>query len=165
MVMNKVLVPLENQGELAHNAALFAVGFAQRTGAEVLFLSIHDDPQPSSGRTAPADPAPPRTSPDLEALVQQSLQKGLKVGTYFTHGEYVRRVSEFAREQGISRIVVAMPEAGSGDFERISQQVAALRRSLNCPLVVVRTRQEAQRQGAYNAAGQRYPWRPRPAGA
>ncbi len=165
MTMNKILVPLENQAELARNAALFAINFAQRTGAEVLFLCIGEEPPAAPGRAAPPDPPGPQHSPELEELIRQSLQKGLRVGTYVTQGDYVRRVSEFAREQGISRIVVALPAADSGDFERLNGQVAALRRSLSCPLVVVRPRQEALRPGTGEATGPGLSLRPRPAGA
>ncbi|MFH1033536.1 MAG: hypothetical protein V1806_03435 [Pseudomonadota bacterium] len=98
----------------------------------------------------------------MEALIQHSLRRGLKMGTYVTQGDYVRKVAEFAREQGVSRIVVALPASDSGDFERVSAQVAALRRSLSCPLVVVRPRQESQRQGLNDGSSQAYPWRPRP---
>lgn len=140
--MNKVLVPLENQGELARNAALFAMGFAQRTGAQVLFLRIQEDSPGPGGRQAPAQPPVRQPFPDLEEIVSQSRQQGLQVGTYLTRGDYVRRVGEFVRQQGISRIVVALPAPDSQDYQRLSGQVAALRRSLSCPLVVVRPRAE-----------------------
>lgn len=141
--MNKILVPLEPKADLAHHAAQFAVSLARRTGGELIFLDFADGGHHPHGYRQPVPPPAPSLDPDLEALINQSRLEGIKVANHAAQGDFVRKVVEFARQLNISRVVVAMPQPQEPEFQRAAQQVAALRRNLSCPLVVVRPRQES----------------------
>jgi nucleotide-binding universal stress UspA family protein len=137
--VNKILVPLDSHHSLQLRAAYFALEFAKRTGAKVLFLDI----QRSSDDEGPDSPSPARDEElgeDLHRLINSSLMEGLQIETYVTNGDYVERVIEFADHHNVSRVILALPEAGETGAPKAASTVEALQERLSCGLVTVRPR-------------------------
>jgi nucleotide-binding universal stress UspA family protein len=141
--MNRILVPSDGDDHLSLHAAYFAFELAKRTGASVSVLTVA--PAPADGERGSGEQ---NMSNGLAHAVSAARLGGVEVASHFTSGDYVERVVAFARDHHVSRIVVALPEAGSGAVDRVEERVRALRGQLNCILVTVRPR----RRGAGVAA-------------
>jgi nucleotide-binding universal stress UspA family protein len=140
--MTNILVPLDHHRDLQLRAAYFALEFAKRTGAKVLFLNIR--PERTAGESKSSSAALNDTpGADLDHLVNDSLMAGLQIETYVTNGDFVQRVAEFARHHNVSRVILALPDdEGPGGAEAASR-LHALKDSLSCALVTVRPRHDA----------------------
>jgi len=140
--MTNILVPLDHHRDLQLRAAYFALEFAKRTGAKVLFLNIR--PERTAGESKSSSAALNDTpGADLDHLVNESLMAGLQIETYVTNGDFVQRVAEFARHHNVSRVILALPDdKGPGGAEAASR-LHALKDSLSCALVTVRPRHDA----------------------
>lgn len=139
--MNTILVPSDSNSELSLHAVYFALEFAKRTGARVLFLTV------DRNRTARSPEREPPTltdgvSPELERAISSGRVGGLEVESHVTDGDYVGQVAAFARDHNVSRVVMALPEPDDAAFSRVEEQVIALRNQLGCVLVTVRPRKD-----------------------
>ena len=140
--MTNILVPVDTHRRLHLRAAYFALEFAKRTGAKVLFLNILHGrtPEPSdSHATARVD----ELDRDLDRLINNSLIAGLQIETYVTNGDYVQRVIEFAEHHNVSRVILALPEADEPGGAEAASRLDALQQNLSCGLVTVRPRHDA----------------------
>ncbi len=131
--MDRILLPWDGSGGFLPHAVHFAIEFAKRTGARLLFLAM--DPDRLRG------PLPdPNDSSDLERAISRARSEGLEVESYATSGDYVRQIAAFARDHRVSRVVIALPEVGGTDAARVEERVGTLREHLGCVLVTVRPR-------------------------
>lgn len=143
--MNTILVPSDGDNELSVHAVYFALEFAKRTGAKVLFLRVDRDcAQQSTGRRHP-EPTD-RVPAELERVISSGRVRGIEVETHFTNGDYVGRVAAFARDHNVSRVVAALPDPNSPAFSGVEGQVNDLRVQLDCVVVTVRPRRDRQRE-------------------
>ena len=140
--MTKILVPLDGRGDPWVRAAYFALEFAKRTAAKVLFLDIAPELGAPPTRRQPIDEAHGTLGHELDRLIAGSLALGIPVETYVTNGDFVERVAEFARHHNVSRIVLAMPEGEGPASARAEDRLRALQEQLSCVLVTVRPRQD-----------------------
>lgn len=140
--MTNILVPLDGSGEPWVRAAYFALEFAKRAAAKVLFLRIAPTPDVRPARQHRLEGSQGDLGEDLDRLIANSLALGIQVETYLTTGDFVERVAEFARHHNVSRIVLALPEGEGPDSARAEARVTALQEQLSCVLVTVRSRQE-----------------------
>ena len=141
--MTNILVPLDTRRSLQLRAAYFALEFAKRTGAKVLFLNIRRGG--TSGRSDDHDgPRRGDFENDLERLINNSLIAGIQIESYVTNGDYVERVIEFARCHNVSRVIVALPEANEPGGAEAASRLDVLQQKLSCGLVTVRPRHESQ---------------------
>lgn len=141
--MTNILVPLDNHRDLQLRAAYFALEFAKRTGDKVLFLNIQRERSggQSNSRSATHDDA---LDEDLDHLINDSLMAGLQIETYVTNGDYVHRVTEFARHHNVSRVIVALPDDDGPGGAEAASRLNALQERLSCTLVTVRPRHDAE---------------------
>lgn len=141
--MTNILVPLDTRNSLQLRAAYFALEFAKRTGAKVLFLTIQlgGTPGGSDGLDRARDG---EFEQDLDRLINDSLIAGLQIESYVTTGDYIERVIEFAEHHNVSRVILALPEADEPGRAEAASRLDALQRNLTCGLVTVRPRHEAQ---------------------
>ncbi len=141
--MNSILVPSDGDGELSLHAVHFAFEFAKRTGTRVLFLMFGQSPE---GGSPPAQAAARshEAARRLELAISSARLRGLTVSTYVTSGDYVDQVAAFAGDHRVSRVVVALPDSGSGASAQVDEQVTSLRSRLGCVLVTVRPRRDRQ---------------------
>lgn len=141
--MTNILVPLDTRRSLQLRAAYFALEFAKRTGAKVLFLNI----QRGGASEEPDDRDGAREGEfekDLDRLINNSLIAGLQIESYVTNGDFTERVIEFAEHHNVSRVILALPEAGEPGRAEAASRLDALQRKLSCGLVTVRPRHEPQ---------------------
>jgi hypothetical protein len=143
--VNTLLVPSDGNDELSLHAVYFALEFAKRTGARVLFLTVDRDQGMRSAVRQPLATAS-GVRPELERVICSGRVGGLEVETHVTDGDYVGQVAAFARDHHVSRVVMALPEPDDAAFARVEEQVTALRNRLGCVLVTVRPRKD--RHGA-----------------
>jgi Universal stress protein family len=140
--VTKILVPLDGSSDPWVRAAYFALEFAKRTAAKVLFLSFAPGPGARPARRQPLDDAHVGLGEELDHLIAGSLALGIQVETYVTNGDFVEGVAEFARHHKVSRIVLALPEGDDPASTRAEGRLNALQEQLNCVLVTVRSRQD-----------------------
>ena len=130
--MQRILVALDDDPQLAVQACSFAVELAARTGEELIVLEVHN-PRRRNSHTPAA----------VEELIRQARARGVSVESYSVRGEYVSVVSQFAHHHKVGRVVVAQP-AGLGVLRgAVQHRVRMLQERLACPLVVVRPRPSA----------------------
>jgi len=139
--VNTILVPSDGDNELSLHAVFFAFEFAKRTDARVLFLTVTRDRTAQPARLQHPGGAAEVTA-ELTRVISSGRERGLDVETHVTSGDYVGRVTAFARDHHVSRVVVALPEKDSESFDRVEEQVNALRSQLECVLVTVRPRRD-----------------------
>jgi len=139
--VTNILVPLDSHRGLQLRAAYFALEFAKRTGAKVLFLNIERE---RAGRRSNARSTThsDKLSEDLDHLINDSLMAGLQIETYVTSGDYVERVIEFAEHHNVSRVILALPEDDGPGGAEATSRLTALQEHLNCALVTVRQRHD-----------------------
>ena len=137
--MDRILVPWDGDGGFLPHAVHFAVEFAKRTDARLLFLSTEQNATAGDAALGP-DGACADGASDLERAVTRARTQGLDVECYTTTGDYVRQVAAFVREHHVSRVVIALPEVGSAKAVSADARVSALREHLGCVLVTVRPR-------------------------
>jgi nucleotide-binding universal stress UspA family protein len=141
--VTNILVPLDHHRDLQLRAAYFALEFAKRTGAKVLFLNIRrerSDSQPNTLSAAHSGPL----GEDLDHLINDSLMAGLQIESYVTNGDYVQRVTEFAEHHNVSRVILALPEDDGPRGAEAASRLNALKDRLSCALVTVRPRHDAE---------------------
>jgi hypothetical protein len=140
--MTNVLVPLDSRRGRQLTAAYFALEFAKRTGAKVLFLRILPGALEDPSQVDPAG-AGEEIEDDLGRLINDSLMSGLRIETHVTHGDFVERVAEFAQHHNVSRVVLAVQDDSGPGWREEMSRMDNLRERLGCALVTVRQRQEA----------------------
>ncbi len=140
--MTNILVPLDTRRSLHLRAAYFALEFAKRTGAKVLFLNILRGQTPDLTETFAAA-REGALEEELDRLINNSLIEGLQIETYVTKGDYVERVIEFAEHHNVSRVIRALPEADEPGGAEAASRLDVLQRKLSCGLVTVRPRHDA----------------------
>jgi len=140
--VTSILVPVDTDSSLHMRAAYFALEFAKRTGAKVLFLNIRH------GRTPELPEADAAARDDelergLDRLINNSLIAGLQIETYVTNGNFVERVIEFAENHNVSRVILALPETDGPGGSEAATRLDVLQQKLSCGLVTVRPRHDA----------------------
>jgi len=140
--VTNILVPLDSHRGLQLRAAYFALEFAKRTGAKVLFLNIEREGSRGQSNSHSATRGD-KLSEDLDHLIHDSLMAGLQIETYVTTGDYVERVAEFAEHHNVSRVILALPEVNGPGGAEAASRLSALQDHLNCALVTVRPRHDA----------------------
>jgi hypothetical protein len=141
--VTNILVPLDYPRDLQLRAAYFALEFAKRTGAKVLFLNFQAERSADQAlsRSAALDD---KLGEDLDDLINHSLMAGLQIETYVTNGDFVQRVAEFARHHNVSRVILALPESDGPGGSEAASRLHALKDSLTCALVTVRPRHDIE---------------------
>ena len=139
--MTNILVPLDHHRDLQLRAAYFALEFAKRTGAKVLFLNIRPE-RTAAESISGASTLNDTPGEDLDHLVNDSLMAGLQIETYVTNGDFVQRVAEFARHHNVSRVILALPEDDGPGGAEAASRLHALKDKLSCALVTVRPRHD-----------------------
>jgi hypothetical protein len=139
--MNRILVPIKDSSLLSLSASYFAIEFAKRKPAKILFL-IFSPPLAEGGRFSSAE-GMEKWQKQFDGLIQQGRGKKIEMELYFSHDEYFKAVAQFAQEHNITQIIIAIPHPHGEDYNKLNHEVDALRNRVECQLVTVRPREEA----------------------
>lgn len=140
--MNNILVPLDNFSEISLNAASYAVEFAKRSSSKPNFLFLSKEDSVNSDfsvtKTAQLQGGEKEIKDKINLLVEQSAVKGIKIEQYECRGEYIEKVCEFARDLNITVIVVAVPDKGDENYNKIKKNIALLVQMTSCRILTVK---------------------------
>lgn len=137
--MNKILVPIENFSWLSLSAAYFAVEFAKRNPTKILFLIFSSSPE--GEETTPSKKTEPWPKP-FDDLIQQARTEKINLELLFSNEGYLETVRRFARDHNISEIIIAIPPAQEPIYTTLTQQIDALRNSVESQIVIVRPKED-----------------------
>ncbi len=142
--MNKILVPIQNFSPLSLSASNFAVKFAKRYPTKILFLIFADlsgrenDPPPSLGDE------PCRRQ--FDGLIQQARAQKIHLEIFYSDGEYLKAVSQFARDHNATEIIIALPQFEDAFYHKLMQDVNALRDQGENQIILVKPREEGGKE-------------------
>jgi hypothetical protein len=137
--MNKLLVPIEDFSRLSMSAAYFAVEFAKRNPAKILFLIFA--PSPEEQETNPVEKKKPWPK-SFDDLIQQARTDRINLELLYSNEDYMKTVQHFARDHNISEIIIAVPPVQDPLHNKIIQQIESLRNSVASQIVIVRTKED-----------------------
>jgi hypothetical protein len=137
--MNKLLVPIEDFSRLSMSAAYFAVEFAKRNPAKILFFIFA--PSPEEEETNPVEKKKPWPK-SFDDLIQQARTDRINLELLYSNENYMETVQHYARDHNISEIIIAVPPVQDPIHNRIIQQIESLRNSVTSQIVIVRTKED-----------------------
>jgi hypothetical protein len=137
--MHKLLVPIQNFSGLSLSATYFAIEFAKRNPAKLLFLIFSNFDQGGSGSmTAKGD----LHRKQFEELLQGARSEKINLEIFYSNEDFYEVTSQFSKDHSLTEIIVALPSEKDPAYLRLMEQVGQLRNNLESPLIIVRPKEE-----------------------
>lgn len=136
--MNKILVPIQNFSHLSLSASYFSIKFAKRNPTKILFLIFSN----ASGEETSMKEEDRTWRRQFERLIQQARAEKINLELFFSNEEYLQAVSQFAREHNTTEIIIALPPAQDRAYNKIIQEVNALRNQGENQIIVIKPKEE-----------------------
>ena len=135
-------MPIKDFSLLTLSASYFAIEFAKRKPARVMFLIFSPPPLAEEAPLPPVDEAEKRQK-QFEGMVQQGRGKRIDLELYFSQDEYFGAVGQFVRDHNVTQIIMAVPPSHAESYGKFVQEINTLRSRVECQLVTVRPKEEA----------------------
>jgi hypothetical protein len=143
--MNRVLVPIHDFSRLSLSASYFAIKFAQRNPAKVLFLIF-------SKASLGESPSSLKKEEEIwqrefDGLIQQARTEKIHLELFFSSDEYLEAVSRFAQDHNATEIIVALPQVQDPAYPRLIREVNQLRDQVENQIILVKPKEEPDLEG------------------
>ena len=138
--MIKVLVPIRQSNWLALSAAYFALEFAKRNPARILFLLFPPGAAPERA-AAPAG-SPAEGERRFTALIQRGRTENLPLELHSSQEAFFPAVVRFAREHLVSDIILALPSPQDDPQGRTLKMIHRLRHQIDGQIITVKPKEE-----------------------
>jgi len=156
--MNRILVPIEKFSPLSLSASYFAIKFAKRNPAKVLFLVFSSASLDEASSSTEKEEA--RWRRQFDGLIQQARTEKVNLELFFSDSEYLEAVSQFARDYNATEIILALPQVQDPIYPKLIREVKALRNYVENRIVIVRPKGEQETDGYQEPASREsYPQR------
>jgi len=138
--MIKVLVPIKQSNWLALSAAYFALEFAKRNPARIVFLLF----PPGAGKGRPAVPggSPAEWERRFTELLQRGRTENLPLELHSSPEAFLPAVVRFAREHHVSDIILALPSPQDDPQGRTLKMIHRLKHQIDCQIITVKPKEE-----------------------
>lgn len=139
--MIKILVPISQFSGMALAAAYFALEFAKRNPAKIMFLIFTADPQPGA-RKASGGTKSQAWQAKFNDLVHKGRTDKVPLELHYSSDPFLPAVVHFAREKMVSDIIVALPPPQDESHARVVKMVNRLRHQIDCQIITVKPKEE-----------------------
>lgn len=139
--MHKLLVPIENFSGLSLSATYFAIEFAKRNPAKLLFLIFSNFLQEEPGSLA-AEKMGDLHRKQFEELLQGARSEKINLEIFYSNEDFFEVIAQFSRDHSLTEIIIALPSEKDPAYPRLMEQVGQLRNNLESPLIIVRPKEE-----------------------
>lgn len=139
--MIRVLVPIEAFARLNLSATYFALEFAKRHPARIIFL-IMGEPGLATGEVAVAESGQLSEAMVFQQLLERARQQQVDVAVHYSQEEYLTAVRRVVAEQGIDDLVIAVPPVGDPAYPQLHRRLEQLRHQVPCHIITVKPKDE-----------------------
>ncbi len=142
--MSGVVVPLRVREGLDLTAVHFALEYAKRSRARLLFLLV-EEPFPDPSAAAPGEAGAPLTRPGplrrtLEALLEkESARQALEAEICERRGHFLEELRRFVRERHGDEIVISRP----GESREAEEELQMLAQLTRCRILTVKPKSQS----------------------
>jgi len=155
--MHKLLIPIEKVTGLSLAATYFAIEFAKRNPAKLIFLIFSVFHQGGSGSTT-AEKKGDLQRRQFEELIQQARSEKINLEIFYSNDDFVEAIGQFTRDHGLTETIVALPSEKDPAYSRLLEQVGTLRNNLESQIIIVKPKEEKIMEAAgVNAGGDQPP--------
>lgn len=138
--MIRVLVPIEAFTRLTLSAIYFALEFAKRHPARIIFLMVGES-GPATGESVPAESGHLSAATVFQQLLEQARQQQVDVAVHHSQEAYLTAVRRVAADQGIDDLIIAVPPAGDPEYPRLQRRLEQLRHQVPCHIITVKPKE------------------------